>query len=129
MTGSNYLLDTNIISALFKGEVIIADKITEADKIYIPVISIGELLYGIEFSNSLKYVNDIEDIKSSYPVLNIDVITCSHYGSVKASLRRKGQPIPENDIWISALALQYNLTLATRDKHFDKVEGLLIEKW
>lgn len=66
MTGNNYLLDTNIISALFKGDAIIAAKITEANKIYIPVISIGELYYGVEYSNSLKYISDIEEIKSSY---------------------------------------------------------------
>ncbi len=100
MTGNNYLLDTNIISALLKGEDIIANKISEANKIYIPVIAIGELYYGVEFSNSLKYVKDIEEIKSAYPVLNIDTITCNHYGSIKADLRRKGKPIPENDIWI-----------------------------
>lgn len=129
MTGNNFLLDTNIISALFKGEEIIASKIIEANKIYIPVIVIGELYYGIEFSNSLKYVNDIEDIKSSYPVLIINEITCKHYGSIKASLRRKGKPIPENDIWISSLALQHDLTLATRDKHFEGVASLSIVKW
>lgn len=53
MTGTKYLLDTNIISALFKGEEIISSKIAEAAKINIPVIALGELYYGVEFSNSL----------------------------------------------------------------------------
>ncbi len=77
----------------------------------------------------MKYINDIEIIKSSYPVLVINDITCKHYGSIKASLKRNGKPIPENDIWISALAIQHNLTLATRDNHFKEVEGLKIEEW
>ncbi len=123
MIGNNYLLDTNIISALFKGEEIIASKITAANKIYIPVIAIGELYYGAELSNnSLKYISDIEELKASYPVLVVDEITSKKYGSIKASLRKKGKPIPENDIWISASALQHNLTVVTRDKHFIEVD-------
>lgn len=59
MTGNNYLLDTNIISALFKGEEIIAAKINETNAIYIPSTSIGELYYGAELSNdSMKYIAD-----------------------------------------------------------------------
>ncbi len=51
MTGADYLLDTNIISALFKGEEIISFKISEATKINIPVIALGELYYGVELAN------------------------------------------------------------------------------
>ncbi len=65
----------------------------------------------------------------AYEVLIVNDITSKYYGTIKAALRKKGRPIPENDIWISALALQHNLTLATRDKHFDEVDGLLTEKW
>lgn len=129
MTGTDYLLDTNIISALFKGEEIISSKIVDATNINIPVIALGELYYGIELSNTLKYMADIEDIKATYELLVVDDITSKYYGTVKAALRKKGTPIPENDIWIAALALQHNLTLATRDKHFDEVDGLMTEKW
>jgi tRNA(fMet)-specific endonuclease VapC len=44
-------------------------------------------------------------------------------------LKEKGKPLPENDIWIAALAMQHNLTLITRDTHFDHVNGLDREKW
>ena len=130
MTGNNYLLDTNIISALFKVEEIIASKITEANEIYIPVIAIGELYYGAELTgDKSKYIIHIEDIKSSYPVLIVDEITVKQYGSIKAALRRKGKPIPENDIYIAALALQHNLAVATRDKHFKEIDGISIVEW
>ncbi len=130
MTGNNYLLDTNIISALFKGEEIIASKINEAPGIYIPAIALGELYFGAELSKeSKRHIADIEDIKLTYPVLVVNEITSKHYGSIKALLRRKGKLIPENDIWISALALQHNLTVATRDNHFKEVKGLAIEEW
>ena len=52
-----------------------------------------------------------------------------NYGKIKNQLKEKGQPIPENDIWIAAIAQQYDLTLVTDDLHFDTITGLKIEKW
>ena len=51
------------------------------------------------------------------------------YGVVKQELRRKGRPIPENDIWIAATARQLKLALVTRDRHFDEVDGLTKVDW
>ena len=130
MTGNNFLLDTNIISALFKGNVSVTENILNAQSIFIPVISVGELHYGAALSaNSLKYIKDIDELIASYPILHVDEDTCKHYGLIKAALRRKGKPIPENDIWIAAITLQHNLTLVTRDGHFNEVDGLSIEEW
>ena len=55
--------------------------------------------------------------------------TARIYGDIKNSLKEKGQPIPENDIWIAAIAQQYTLTLATKDIHFEAVENLKVEIW
>lgn len=94
------------------------------------MIVIGELYYGAQYSTKVEQnTNNISKALFHYPVLIIDENTCRHYGFVKVALRRKGKPIPENDIWISGLALQHNLILVTRDKHFDEVDGLLIEEW
>lgn len=51
------------------------------------------------------------------------------YGVIKNQLRVKGRPIPENDIWIAAVARQRDLVLVSRDDHFAKVEGIKLEKW
>jgi tRNA(fMet)-specific endonuclease VapC len=51
------------------------------------------------------------------------------YGSVRIALRRKGRPIPDNDTWIAAVALQHGLVLASRDSHFEQVEGLRLDRW
>lgn len=48
---------------------------------------------------------------------------------MKATLRTAGKPIPANDLWIAALAIQHDLTLATRDSHFEAVERLEVETW
>ena len=55
--------------------------------------------------------------------------TARQYGIIKNQLRTRGKPIPENDIWIAAMAKQYQLTLVTRDNHFQHIHGLVIEQW
>ncbi len=51
------------------------------------------------------------------------------YGEIKDRLRKKGRPIPENDIWIAAIAFQHDLILISRDEHFREVEDLKLEEW
>ena len=62
-------------------------------------------------------------------ILSNDRATARLYGEVKESLRRKGTPIPENDIWIAAIARQHDLPLVARDAHFQQVDDLRIEEW
>lgn len=62
-------------------------------------------------------------------VLACDAETAQHYGQIKNRLRAKGKPLPENDIWIAALALQYGLVLVTRDAHFNKITSLSVVPW
>jgi tRNA(fMet)-specific endonuclease VapC len=59
----------------------------------------------------------------------IDENVASAYGRIKATLRKKGKPIPENDIWIAAIAISNNMAVATRDKHFKEIEGLALKFW
>ncbi|GAA6622656.1 PIN domain-containing protein [Scytonema sp. NUACC26] len=58
-----------------------------------------------------------------------DLVTATQYGQIRNLLRQKGRPIPDNDIWIAAVAIQYQLTLISRDAHFQEVEGLWVERW
>ncbi len=111
MTGNNILLDTNIVSALLKGKVSIANQIDQSEEIYIPVIVIGELYYGAEYSTQIsKNIANIIALSKTYQVLYADVDTARIYGLIKAILRKQGTPIPKNDIWIAALSKQYRLT-------------------
>ncbi len=61
-----------------------------------------------------------------YTVLAPDVFTADLYGNIKAALKGKGKPIPENDMWIAAIAMQYDLPLFTADKHFKEVDRLTL---
>jgi tRNA(fMet)-specific endonuclease VapC len=130
MIGNNVLLDTNIISAWLKGESAIADKIDNSAETYIPVIVVGELYYGAQYSTNVqKNTSNILKVTARYSVLHIDENTASFYGTIKAGLRKKGKPIPENDIWIAAIAQQNELVLITRDKHFAEIDNLNTELW
>lgn len=125
-----YLLDTNIIIALFKEDKQVLKKVQEAQEIYHPAVVIGELYYGA-FNSTRKVENlgKVDEYRNDVAILNSDEHTARFYGEVKAALKKRGTPIPENDIWISAIAIQYDLTLVTRDKHFGNIDGLNVEKW
>jgi tRNA(fMet)-specific endonuclease VapC len=130
MIGNKFLLDTNIITAWLKGDASVADKIDKAKEIHIPVIVLGELYYGALYSTRVeKNIKDIKSITSNYNVLKIDEETTIAYGNIKAALRKKGKPIPENDIWIAAIAKRYELVVVTRDKHFKEIESINIKSW
>jgi tRNA(fMet)-specific endonuclease VapC len=130
MTGNKFLLDTNIIAAWFNGEPEIADKIQKAREINIPIIAVGELYFGALYSTQVqKNSKRIEELTMYYNVLLVDRETTKVYGKIKAALRKKGKPIPENDIWIAAIAQQNSLTVVTRDKHFDIITGLKLVAW
>ncbi|OQY14885.1 MAG: hypothetical protein B6I32_08525 [Desulfobacterium sp. 4572_20] len=62
-------------------------------------------------------------------ILGCDLQTSREYAKIKNALREKGRPIPENDIWIAAIAVQYNLTLVSRDDHFKRIDRLHTEIW
>lgn len=132
MSGKRFLIDTNIIVDFFKGDQVIKEKLS-ANEIFIPSIVIGELYFGAYtssiFTNQRKRLKEIFDFISKYPILEVDKNTSEHYGKIKSQLKLKGYPIPENDIWIAAIVLQHNLTIVTKDKHFNKIEELVIEAW
>jgi len=124
-----YLLDTNIVIALFQGEQLILDKINQIKSIFTPSIVVGELYFGAFKSSKIKEnIARINEFALKNEILSCDQHTAKIYGEIKASLKSIGKPIPENDIWIASIALQYNLKLITRDSHFDNVPGLSFEK-
>jgi len=124
-----YLLDTNIVIALFHGEQPILDKLNQIKSVFTPSIVVGELYFGAFKSSKIKEnVFRINEFALKNEILSCDQHTAKIYGEIKTSLKSIGKPIPENDIWIASIALQYNLTLITRDSHFNHVSGLSFEK-
>ena len=122
------LVDTNVIIRFFKGQTELFSLFDDMENLYISSITVGELMYGAELSkksdfNRENYFCFCKQMKVLYPDLEI----AKSYGIIKASLKSKGKPIPENDIWIAATAIAGKLTLITADSDFKMVEGLQLE--
>lgn len=123
-----YLLDTNIVIGLLENEPGIASFIASLDRVFLSPIVVGELAFGAE--NSARPEENLARVSAftdRFASLRVDRETAKHYGKIKSFLKRKGRPIPENDLWIAASALQHELVLVSRDQHFLSVEGLLLE--
>lgn len=106
------------------------EHLSNSSEVFTPAIVLGELHYGAHKSSRAKEnISRIDEFASQSAVLFCDVATAQWYGLIKDGLRRKGRPIPENDIWIAALALQYDLILATRDDHCRELTGLQVDRW
>ena len=127
--GGRFLLDTNIVIALINDE---ADAVLRFAGIiaYVPLPVIGELDYGARSSNrAAENLEKVERFVTSTSILLPDRDTASWYGQVRHALRVKGRPLPENDMWIAALAGQHDLTLVSRDAHFHEIDALKLESW
>jgi tRNA(fMet)-specific endonuclease VapC len=120
-----YLLDTNIVIALFAGETGLRDSLSTAEEVFLSTIAVGELYYGARKSSKPhENLVRIDELVLGNVVLGCDSATARQYAAIKNALRIKGRPLPENDIWIAAIAIQHDLILVTRDAHFDQIEGL-----
>lgn len=129
MNGS-FLLDTSVIIGLLRLEAKVLERLAAAGRPYVSTIALGELCFGALLSRQpQETLAAIELLAADYPLLTPDASTALHYGRIKAALRQRGKPIPENDVWIAALAAQHGLTLASRDAHFNEISDLSIEVW
>lgn len=125
-----HLLDTNIIVALFKDDENVRTKIAASAEVFVPAIAIGELYYGAQHSAKVeKNMKQVREFAAASTVLPVELTTAEHYGQIKNDLKTKGRPLPENDVWIAAIARQHSLTVVTRDQHFKEINGLLLDEW
>ena len=126
----NFLLDTNIVIAIMNRQIAIESHVARGQRWYVSSIVLGELYYGALHSTRIvENLAGVEAWSTAETVLVCDAGTAREYGQIRKQLRTKGRPTPENDIWIAATARQYDLTLITRDQHFQEVDGLSVEVW
>ncbi len=124
------ILDTNAVSALADGVTALEVAAREVRRFSIPVIVLGEFRFGIQRSrHRARYAAWLEELVEVSSVLDIDRQTASGYAAIREALRRRGRPIPSNDTWIAALALQYELPVLSQDAHFDEVAGVRRVAW
>lgn len=123
------LIDTNIYSGAMRGDAEIVEVLRQVELIGVSAISVGELLSG--FKSGKRESENRQELGTfldspRVTLFSVDEYTAGHYCAILDQLRRHGTPIPTNDIWIAAVAFQHGLPLFTRDRHFSKIEGLLL---
>ena len=121
------LLDSNAYSHLKRGHRRIVDIVRNSEAILLPPVVVGELLYGFRCGsrterNSREFRDFLEAPRVSVAAMSL--VTADRYARVAAALRGKGRPIPTNDIWVAAHAMETGADLVSYDRHFDHVDGL-----
>jgi tRNA(fMet)-specific endonuclease VapC len=124
------ILDTNALSAIADNEKAAVRIFSQAASIELPVIVLGEFTFGIAQSKHRnQYEQWLGKLIAATRVLPVDQETSGHYAKIRAELKKAGQPIPSNDLWIAALSRQYRLPVMSQDRHFDAVKGLQRIGW
>ena len=124
------LLDTNVYTTFKRGDPRAVALMQEADFIGINSVVVGELLAGFICGTKNRKNREQLDLFLDSPrvsMLTVDDDTAEFYASIWKKLRDKGRPIPTNDIWVAASAMQHGLALITLDAHFEAIDGLLLE--
>jgi len=120
-----FIIDANVVIDYLRGKNNLLFQLMDNEVVSISVIVIGELIFGAENSVQIKkHLSQVEELLSKVNIVGIDYETAKIYGKIRADLRKKGTPIPENDIWIAAIAIQNNFTLITNDRHFANINLL-----
>jgi tRNA(fMet)-specific endonuclease VapC len=121
-------MDTNAYSRLMKGHAPLTELLESADEILIPATVLGELYAGFEMGT--KRDTNRRQFRDFLTLPGVEVVAVTadmaeRYGILVNQLSRQGTPIPTNDIWIAASALETGARLVTYDPHFQHVHGLL----
>jgi len=121
------LIDTNIYVEAMFGNPEIVRKLQKVDMIGLSAISIGELLAGFKIRmEQSEQISQFEEFLDS-PRVELSSVTYStadFYSEIYLKLRKAGTPIPTNDIWIAATALEHGFRIFTLDKHFQNIAGM-----
>jgi tRNA(fMet)-specific endonuclease VapC len=120
MNGS--VVDTNVIIKMLNNDEAAIGLLEKIERAYVPVIVMGELFYGAyKSSRQRENMELFQTLLSEFEILFVDDETARSYAAIKANLVKSGVTIPENDLWIAAIAHANKLSLATFDAHFKNI--------
>jgi tRNA(fMet)-specific endonuclease VapC len=125
------LLDTNAYVALMKGHNGVANRIRKAERVCLSAIVAGELLFGFRSGSRFeKNMSELDRFLENRFVefLPVSYTTADRFGRIAALLRQRGTPMPSNDIWIAAHAIESGAELLSFDRHFENIESLVWTK-
>jgi tRNA(fMet)-specific endonuclease VapC len=120
-------IDANRYSDLCRGVKEVVEQVSRAERVYLPLIVLGELRAGFQAGSLARQNERILARFLGSPRVRLllpDEQTTFHYANLFAQLRQQATPIPTNDLWIAALVIQHGLALLTRDSHFKHLPQL-----
>lgn len=124
------LLDTSVVIAHLRGQIDVLALTAPEEPLFLPLVALGELYKGVEKSSRAAQNRQlVDDFLQIAALLYPDTATAETYAKAAVALEAKGQNIPENDLWIAAVAMECDMPLATRDAHFQRIEGLTVLQW
>ncbi|MEY2880983.1 MAG: tRNA(fMet)-specific endonuclease VapC [Verrucomicrobiota bacterium] len=124
------VLDTSVVVAVLRRVSGVREQLRSAEELLVPLVALGELEYGANLATPPQRQHEAMRVfMQSATLLLPTARTAAEYGRIKVILKAAGTPIPENDLWIAAVALEHGLPLATRDAHFARVPGLTVFDW
>jgi len=121
------LLDTSAYVRFLRGDEKVMTYLAQADNVYMSVFVLSELYAGFKAGGKERNNRQILErllLKPTVTVLEATIETADIFGFIMASLRKSGTPIPINDVWIAAHALETGSILVTYDDHFAAIPGL-----
>ncbi len=127
---TRYLIDTSAYAAFMRGDEAIVNSVRTADELYLNSIILGELLAGFLAGNRReKNRTELTKFLESPRVnlIDVDDETSERYAVIFVSLRAAGTPVPSNDLWIAASAMQYGLRVLTLDEHFSRIAQIVTD--
>ncbi len=122
------LLDSNAYSLLMRGHGEVAELVRRAEEVLFSAVVVGELMYG--FRRGSHFERNAADLRSFLDspyssFVEVGPVTADRYSRIAVGLRAKGRPIPINDVWIAAHAMETGADLVSADGHFEYVEGIV----
>lgn len=134
---AEHLLDTNHLTYIQEGHPQVVTRLTSlgpADRVLTCVVNVAELLRGVLLLPAGRRQRELlrlyhQAIGPAEEVLPITLTVAEQFAETDAARRRKGRPIPINDVWLAALALVRGAILVTNDDHFGFVDGLATQNW
>ena len=119
------ILDPNALSAWAEGCPAVEPSLRSADRLVVPSIVLGEYYFGIRQSrHRYRYEDWLRRYLPLAAIATVTHATADAYAAIRLELKRSGDPIPSNDVWVAALARQHVLPVLSNDAHFDAVEGI-----
>jgi len=123
------LMDTNAYAAFKKNDPVAVNVVRTVEYIGVNTVVLGELLSGFKGGNKeARNKKELAEFLDSprVIVISVDEETAEFYARIFWDLKKKGKPVPSNDLWVASSAMRHGLALFTYDEHFDNIDGLIL---